>query len=256
MNALLLAAGLGTRLRPLTNSVPKCLVTIGDIPLLDVWLHELARMGFVNFLINTHHLAEVVKEHMATHPLRDMVQLTHEKKLLGTGGTIRANRYFFQHGTTLIAHADNLCICNLKRFIDAHFKRPSGTMITMMTFRTPKPECCGIVQLDRDGIVQHFFEKHPHPPGNLANAAIYLVEPEVVEIMTASDPPINDISTELLPRLLGKINTWHCEEGVIDIGTPESLQEANFRFTSVVRSLSASWMPPRAGIPFDPMGQQ
>lgn len=226
MNALLLAAGLGTRLRPLTEHTPKCLVTIGGVPLMDIWLAGLSKAGFSRFLVNTHHLSTIVQAHLDAHPLREKIQTFYEAELLGTGGTLRANQAFCMQGTTLIAHADNLCLCNWDAFIKAHASRPEGTLMTMMTFRTPTPQSCGIVQLDSRGVVQQFFEKHPSPPGDLANAAIYLIEPPVMELLLASQPPMTDISTELLPQLLGKINTWHNADTVIDIGTPESLHRA------------------------------
>jgi mannose-1-phosphate guanylyltransferase len=98
--------------------------------------------------------------------------------------------------------------------------------MTMMTFRTQTPQSCGIVEIDSRGVVQQFFEKQPTDHGNLANAAIYLIEPSVI-FWLSGQPPITDISTELIPRLLGKMNTWYNERTLIDIGSPASLQSAN-----------------------------
>lgn len=239
MNALLLAAGFGTRLRPITDHTPKCLVTIGGVPLLDTWLFGLRKAGFERFLVNTHYLAPKVKSHLEAHPLRDRIEVVYEPELLGTGGTLRANQDFCSKGTTLVAHADNLCLCDWSAFLEAHRRRPEGTVMSMMTFKTPTPRTCGIVQLDERGVVQAFFEKHPSPPGDLANAAIYLLEPEVVRMLLQAEPPITDISTELLPKLLGKINTWHNADTVIDIGTPESLRHADDAHGAAARALCA-----------------
>lgn len=227
MNALLLAAGFGTRLRPLTEHTPKCLVTIDGVPLMDIWLAGLSQAGFSRYLINTHYLAGVVEAHLAAHPLRPEIQTVHETTLLGTCGTLLANQDFCRQGTTLVAHADNLCLCDWAEFIRAHERRPEGTVMTMMTFRTATPQSCGIVQLDERGVVTQFFEKQPNPPGDLASAAVYLIEPELFDLIESRCPGMTDISTELIPRMLGGIFTWHNPGLMMDIGTPESLETAN-----------------------------
>lgn len=96
MRALLLAAGLGTRLYPITRSVPKCLVSIRGRPLIDYWFDHLFASGkFERVLVNTHHLAEQVRDHIAQSPWATHIDLVHESELLGTAGTIKANRGYF-----------------------------------------------------------------------------------------------------------------------------------------------------------------
>src|SRR4030095_2146232 len=94
MKAFLLAAGLGTRLRPITDSTPKCLLRIGGSPLLDIWLAALARSGVDEVLLNTHHLAHLVRAHVAARTDRPVVHLVEEPELLGSAGTLRVNRDF------------------------------------------------------------------------------------------------------------------------------------------------------------------
>lgn len=226
MNALLLAAGLGTRLRPLTDHTPKCLVEIAGRPLLDYWLQDLHSAGVTEFVINTHHLAETVRNYLAEHVLAPAITLAHEENLLGTAGTLLANSDFIKRGTTLVAHADNLCRCPWPEFFQAHKDRPENTWMSMMTFRSEKPSDCGIVELDAFGIVHGFHEKVSNPPGNLANAAVYVVEPEMLEFIQSLGPDVADLSTQVLPLLLGRITTWQNHEILIDIGTPERLAMA------------------------------
>lgn len=223
MNALLLAAGLGTRLRPLTDHTPKCLVEIAGRPLLDYWLQDLHAAGVTEFVINTHHLAERVRDYVTQHALAPVITLVHEDKLLGTAGTLRANADFLKRGTTLVAHADNLCLCPWTEFFQAHQKRPDNSLMTMMTFRSANPRDCGIVEIDGQGIVRGFHEKVVNPPGNLANAAIYIMEPCLNEIILRMGDDVNDLSTQVLPFLLGKIVTWENHQTLIDIGSPERL---------------------------------
>jgi mannose-1-phosphate guanylyltransferase len=226
MKALLLGAGLGTRLRPLTDTVPKCLVPIRGRALLDIWLQSLTDAGIGPFLVNTHHLSATVARHCAASPYADRITIVHEPVLLGTGGTVIANRGFFGREPIFVAHADNYCRCDLRAFAAAHDSRPPGAVMTMMTFRTDTPQTCGIVQLDRRGLVTGFFEKVADPPGNLANGAVYVFEPDVVDFMAALGSPIVDLSTEVIPHFVGRINTWENRGVHRDIGTAESLQAA------------------------------
>lgn len=226
MKAILLAAGFGTRLKPLTDTVPKCLVPIRGRPLLDIWLEKLTAAEIGPFLLNTHHLSDVVRRHVETSPLRTQITLVHEKRLLGTGGTLLANREFFCREHVMLAHADNLCLCDFKAFAQAHSQRPPGTLITMMTFRTETPESCGIVETDDQGVVLRFHEKVLNPPGNLANGAVYLIAPEAVDDIGTLPGPFIDFSTDVIPRFLHRINTWHNPGVHLDIGTLSSLQAA------------------------------
>ena len=226
MRALLLAAGFGTRLRPLTDSVPKCLVEIDGRPLLDHWIALLAGGGVADILVNLHYLADVVRAHIESHRYPARVTSVYEERLLGTGGTLLENRAFFMGGPAMLVHADNLSRFDPQAFIDRFLSRRKGIEITMMTFRTDAPGSCGIVELDRRGVVQAFHEKVRNPPGNLANAAVYIVSPAVIDFMAGLGSDVIDFSTEVLPRFLGRINTFHNGIYHRDIGTMESLLAA------------------------------
>jgi mannose-1-phosphate guanylyltransferase len=223
ISALLLAAGFGTRLKPFTDVLPKCLMPISGIPLLEIWLDNLKEISIDKVLVNLHYKKEVVEEFLNRSKFNNFVTPVYEDELLGTAGTITANYSFFKDRTVFIAHSDNLCICNFEEFLDYHInKRPKNTSITMMTFRTDTPETCGIVEINSEGIVNNFFEKVENPPGNLANAAIYLIEPEVIDWIASNDS-ITDFSNQVLPEWIGKIATWENKETMADIGNPASL---------------------------------
>ena len=233
MNALLLAAGRGTRLRPLTERIPKCLVPIRGKPLLEYWLDTLLSIGIREVLINTHHLAGMVEAFHATSPWRERVTLVYEPELLGTGGTIVANRKFFSREAFLVAHADNLSRFSVRAFQDTHARRPRGAVMTMMTFDTDTPSACGIVETDAEGLVVRFHEKVMNPPGRRANAAVYIMEPEVVEFIATLGKRVVDLSTEVIPHFLGRIATFHNTEYHRDIGTPESLRRAEAEYPQI-----------------------
>jgi mannose-1-phosphate guanylyltransferase len=230
MRALLLAAGTGSRLRPLTNTTPKCLVPVHGRPLLDYWLDLVFESHIQRALVNTHWLADQVRAHVAAAPWRSHVDLVHEDQLLGTGGTILANRDWFGGEAFLVAHADNLTDFNVARLVSAHRDRPAGCLMTMLAFRTDDPASCGILELDRQNRVTAFHEKVENPPGNLANGAVYVFEPDVIEDIARLGKSTVDLSTEIIPNYLGRILSVETDGYHRDIGSPESLQRAHSEF--------------------------
>ena len=234
MKALLLAAGLGTRLRPITNTIPKCLVPINGKPLLEYWLENLSKAGINEFLINTHYFSEQVELYVNNSIYKDKVTLIYEKKLLNTAGTILANKHFFGEEAFLLVHADNLCFCNFTDFLKSHNQRPSFTDITMMLFKTDNPSSCGIVELDKNNVVQKFHEKVLTPPSNLANAAVYICDSSVINTLISLNKQEIDFSLEILPRYLGKINTYLNDVYLRDIGTIENYAKAQVDIMSLI----------------------
>jgi mannose-1-phosphate guanylyltransferase len=230
MRALLLAAGIGSRLRPITDTVPKCLVQIQGRPLLDYWLDLVFQGGIERVLLNTHWLAPQVQAHVMASPWVDRIDQVYEETLLGTGGTVLANRDWFQNQSFLLAHADNLTDFDVAGLIAAHEGRPTGHAITMLGFRTDDPSSCGILELDRQNTVLAFHEKVANPPGNLANGAVYIFEPEVIDAIAALERPVVDLSTEIIPNYLGRILCVETDGYHRDIGNPESLRRANSEF--------------------------
>jgi len=226
MRALLLAAGLGTRLRPLTDSVPKAMVDIAGRPLLDRWLQMLLEGGVERVLVNTHYLGSVIRTHVQTSPWRDRVDLVDEKILLGTGGTLLANRAWFGPGPLLITHGDNASDLDIRAFTKAHAGRSAGILATMALFRTDNPQSCGIVVMDRDNVIREFHEKQSNPPGNLANAAAFVFEPEIFDYLAEAGKGTIDLSAEIIPRLIGRIQGFEIKGYHRDIGSPESLEMA------------------------------
>jgi len=95
-----------------------------------------------------------------------------------------------------------------------------------MTFQTDSPESCGIVELDERNVVKAFHEKKEHQQGNLANGAVYIVEPSIFSFLKGLKKETIDFSTEVLPNFIGRIFTFHNHIYHRDIGTPESYQKA------------------------------
>lgn len=232
MQALLLAGGLGTRLRPLTDTIPKCLVEIHGRPLLDYWLEAVFTAGVDQAIVNTHWLPKQVEQYLDASSYADRVVLAHEPELLGTGGTLCAHLDALcplgAERDFLVAHADNLTDVDLAAFAAAHLGRPAGCDITLCAFRTDAPQNCGILEVDARGVVAAFHEKVADPPGDLANGAIYMMSPAVAAALRQR--PVADLSTEVLATAVGRIYAWEIPGYLRDIGTPESLQAARREF--------------------------
>jgi mannose-1-phosphate guanylyltransferase len=230
LKALLAAAGTGTRLRPLTDVLPKCLMPINGKPLLGIWLDMLSKAGVSEIIVNLHHHAALVRDYVARSPYSREVTLAHEATLLGTAGTLMHNRDRLSGGTTFFAHADNLAVFDMARFLDAHRARPREAVMTMMTFVTDTPDSCGIVRLDERGRIAEFHEKSPDAHGNVANAAVYLLDAEIFPLIDALDAPAVDFSTDVLVKILDRVHTFHNDVYHRDIGTPASLAQAQLDY--------------------------
>jgi mannose-1-phosphate guanylyltransferase len=222
---LLLAGGLGTRLRPITDRVAKCLVPIAGHPLLDYWFDAFAPAGLRDVLINNHHLPEQVRDYISAKNASGKfnVKEAYEPALLGSAGTIHANRaYAGDADDVLIVYADNLSNVDLRAMLAFH--RSHGGPMTMLLFRTQYPEKCGIAQLDRDGLITEFVEKPKQPKGNLANAGVYAVTAEAYREI--ADMNAFDLGFDVLPRFVGRMRGFAFDGYHRDIGTLESLQQA------------------------------
>ena len=227
--ALLLAGGFGTRLRPITDHTPKCLVEIGGKPLLGHWLEMLFSANIDRILINTHYLSEQVEDFCTKSPQKSKIDLIYEPQLLGTAGTLRANRAYFENGTTLLAHADNFTLFDPQEFMAKHQSRTPECRATMMTFETDTPTSCGIVQLDKNEVLIGYHEKVTNPPGNIANAAVFLLEKEALNWLDLA-PKATDFCKDIVPLGIGQFQAYFNSVYHRDIGTITSLSQANQDF--------------------------
>ena len=224
MIALLLAAGYGKRLGKLTTKTPKCLIKVGNKPLIDYWLNTLSCPNIDKIIINTHYLSEIVFSHIKTLNNKK-VEISYEKELLGTAGTFQKVIKKYNPNEIIVIHADNFSIFNFDRFYKAFKARKKNVHVTMMTFITSTPESCGIVSL-KNNLVVNFFEKVINPPSNLANGAIYFFDKEAINEIKKMKKII-DISQDIIPKFIGRINCFHNSIYHCDIGTKRSLLDAN-----------------------------
>lgn len=225
MCALLLAAGYGSRLRPLTDNTPKCLIKINQMPLLKIWLDGLIQVGFKKIFINTHYLHEKVEAFINNYSEKDRIELVFEKNLLGSVGTLkmlrdRLGEEFF------LAHADNLSIFNYDKFYKTFSNVPKDYYGVMMTFKADNPAACGIIEVDHQNNLLAYSEKPSNPSSDLANAAVFILNKKVFDIIDKF-PLANDFCADILPHAVNNITTYFNDTYHRDIGTPESLAQAD-----------------------------
>lgn len=223
MKAFLLAAGLGTRLKPITDTIPKCLVNICDAPMLSWWIKLFEKHGINEVLINLHHHSEKVISFLNSYQTKVRFELFYEDKLLGSAGTLRENKNFVRNDRHFfICYADNLTNYNLTEFLKFHISKRS--LFSMALFRAEKPEEKGIALLNKNNLIIGFEEKPKQPKSNLANAGIYISSTEILDMIPNNE--ITDIGYHLLPKLIGKMNGWESNDYLIDIGITSDLAKA------------------------------
>lgn len=223
MKAFILAAGDGTRLRPLTNSTPKCLVPVRGRPLLGIWLELCKRAGIRDLLVNVHAHAQSVRDFVSNLPNDVHVTVFEEPDLLGGGGTIAANRkwvagepYFW------VLYADVLTNVALMPMLEFHHARNSA--VTIGVYQVQDPKRCGIVRIDPEHRVTEFVEKPENPSGNLAFSGVLVGTPSMLSAIPDGGP--RDLGRDILPHLTGQMSAYEIHEFLMDIGTPENYREA------------------------------
>jgi mannose-1-phosphate guanylyltransferase len=199
------------------------MVLIDDRPMLDIWLDALDRAGVDEVLVNLHHLPDVVRHHLAMRTGSPAVRTFFEPELLGSAGTLFANRQWVAGEEFFLAcYADNLTDFDLRTLIDAHLSH--GAIATLAVFHSERPSAGGVVELDEAGRVIGFTEKPSEPVSDLTNAGIYAFHPSVLD--EVDDVPPKDIGYDLLPRLVGRARAVPVEGYFRDIGTIEAYRLA------------------------------
>ncbi len=226
MKAFLLAAGYGTRLRPLTNTIPKCLVPICGKPLLAWWVDLFEKYDVKEVMINTHYLPDAVREFIKRHNQKNkQVKLIefYEPELLGSGGTILANKAFVENEEDfLICYADNLTNLNLKKLVEFH--KTQTSLLTMALFHTNKPKECGIAAIDENGLIYEFVEKPQFPKSNLANAGVYVTNRNIFKYIPVKQTC--DFGKDVLPKLVNKMYGYQINDYLLDIGNLDNYEKA------------------------------
>jgi mannose-1-phosphate guanylyltransferase len=223
MKAFLLAAGHGTRLRPLTDSIPKCLLPIRGVPILRIWLEICRRHGIDQVLVNLHAHATEVRAFLDKESKDIKVRVSEEPILQGSAGTLLANREWIGPDSLFwVFYADVLTTENLALMLERH--KSHRQIATLGVSEVPDPSRCGVVTIDQENIVREFVEKPAMPSSNLAFSGIMIGSPAILDFIPRQIPA--DIGFHVLPRLVGQMAAFRISSYVLDIGTPENYKSA------------------------------
>jgi NDP-sugar pyrophosphorylase family protein len=210
---MILAAGVGSRLDPLTRSLPKPMAPIAGKPVLEHIARLLARHGFDDIYCNTFHLAGHIEDYFGSKTREELgarVRFNREKELAGTAGGVKRvslEQDFFEDEVFLVSGGDDLTAIDLSEML--RFHKESGAVATIALTRVEDPSQFGVVVLEdgateTGGRIKRFVEKpkKEEAPSNLVNTGVYLFEPRVLELIPEGQ--FYDFGKELFPLLLEK----------------------------------------------------
>jgi mannose-1-phosphate guanylyltransferase len=245
---LVLAAGEGTRLRPLTLECPKPMLPIAGKPLLEHSIEWLHGYGVNEIAVNLHYRSNTITTRMGDGSnLGVRLTYSYEDPLLGTAGAVRKLRSFFKDAPFVVVYGDVLTNLNLQALLAFHHEtvqRDPATGVTLSLYHVPNPTEVGLVEMDSRGQITRFVEK-PKPEEvftDLANAGVMVVEPHIIERI----PPDSyyDFGKHVFPQLLATgvpMYGWVIpdETYLLDIGTPEKYAQAQYEWP--LRRRTAGW---------------
>lgn len=229
--ALILAAGKGTRLGDLGRQVPKVLLPIGGRPLLDHHLEHVEREGVRRVVINAHHLADQLHEHLASYRGSLDIEILVEPILLGTAGAAVNALDALGRGRFFVIYGDVMLFEPLGPILRTH--ESSGAGATLTVYEREDTTAKGVVEVDSNGRVTSFVEQDPQRTGpGLVNAGLYVIEPEL--LADCDQGTFLDFGHDVFPAALaaGQRLQTHLIPPVLDIGTPEGLASARAAGTS------------------------
>lgn len=221
---MVLAAGLGTRLKPITFELPKPMVPVLDRPVMAHILDLLSGQGFDELVANLHWFPDEIR-----HYFGDAFEYRYEEELLGTAGGVRNVADFFGDEPVVIVSGDALTDIDLNALVERH--QGAGGIATLTVKRVVETREFGVVIHDEDGRIQGFQEK-PEPEealSDLANCGIYCFSPEIFDYFPDADPV--DWAKDVFPVLLDNDVPFHVHETDAywnDVGSLEELRQGTF----------------------------
>lgn len=222
IKAMIMAAGVGSRLEPLTKSVPKPLVPIANKPVMDILFEKLAQIGIRDVICNTYYLANQIIDRYTNNNFGINFNYITEETLSGTAGGVKKCQFFFEKGTPfLVLSADGLTNADLEKGIEIHKKTGAIATIGIKPIAMEDVPKFGVVVTDNDGFITEFQEKPSieSAKSNFINTGIYIFDYKIFDYIPEN--MFYDFAKDVFPKLLNEhaINTFEVNEYWSDIGS-------------------------------------
>ena len=230
MKAMILAAGVGSRLDPLTRAIPKPMVPILNRPVIEHIVHDLKKHGFAEIRINLHYLGDVIQDYLGDgSQLGVQISYAQEDKLWGDAGSVKRSQDFFGSETFLVVGGDDISDIDLSGLLQLHREKKAASTIALTVVDDPSQ--FGIVITEGDGRITRFLEK---PKGgdmfsNTANTGVYLFEPEVFNLIPAET--FYGFGNNVFPQLLAEgrpLYGYLTHAYWMDVGNLKIYRQTNF----------------------------
>lgn len=263
IKAMIMAAGVGSRLDPLTKSVPKPLVPVANRPVMDILVDNLKSIGVKDIVSNTHYLAEKIINRYENINFGVNFKFIKEDTLSGTAGGLKKCQFFFDKGDEfLVLSADGLSNADLQKGIDMH--RKAGAIATIGIKKIPHEEVShfGVVVTDETGYITEFQEKPSveEAKSNFINTGIYVFDYRIFDYIPENT--FYDFAKNVFPNLLKdhEINTFVIDNYWTDIGTLEQYQQStqdlfegrcHFNHSKLVKTANGAYISNTENLPDD-----
>ena len=232
VTAVILAGGLGTRLRSVVADKPKVLADVGGRPFLEYLFDQLAREGVRSVVLCTGYMGDQIAHRFGTAYNQMVLHYSPEPHPLGTGGALRLALPMLKSETALVLNGDSYCGARLDEFMTWHTDRQSDA--TILLAQIDDTRRYGRVEIDDRGRILRFSEKTDTEGPGWINAGIYLVRHHMLESIEPGRAV--SIEREVFPDWMGKgLHGFPCEARLWDIGVPSAYAQANAEFVSNVR---------------------
>ena len=229
LKAMVMAAGLGSRLEPITLTVPKPLVPVANIPIMDIILSNLVKAGVKDVISNTYYLADKIIDRYSKNKLGIKFNYIKETELSGTAGGVKKCQHFFDEGKDFVViSGDVLTDADIAKGVEIHKKSGAIATIGVKEIASDLVANFGVVVRDKNGYITEFQEKPPveKAKSNLINTGIYIFNYEIFNYIPENC--FYDFAKDVFPKLLkeGKINTFDVTQYWNDIGTIEQYKQS------------------------------
>ena len=230
IKAMIMSAGMGSRLEPLTLGIPKPLVPVANRPVMDILFEKLASIGVKDVICNTYYLADQIIDRYKNNNLGINFNYIKEETLSGTAGGVKKCQFFFDKGKPFVVlSADGLTNADIQKGIEIH--KNSNATATIGIKQIPHEEVShfGVVVTDKNGFITEFQEKPSieEAKSNFINTGIYIFDYKIFDYIP--EDTFYDFAKNVFPKLLAEhaINTFEITEYWSDVGTLEQYRQTS-----------------------------